>query len=165
VEFTLPAGKEIVILYKTHEEENFDPDIEEHFQFDTKLNKAKYNPNNALEHLYFDENSLQHIVHFDNLRRSSIKAKQLSKLNESEDEEKKDERKDDGMLELKDSHQYLEIEQQSEDEQHHIDQNELMQSLIADDRDNVLNCEISATSCFDWFIGSRSLLNSFFLIY
>lgn len=149
----LPFGKEIVILYKTREKEVFDPDLEEHFQLDSNLNKERSDAR-KMEHLFFEEGSLQHIIQFDNLRLSMMKAKKLGRLNESVEEEKNEEVNEEHLKGQ--PKEYLEIEGQSGDENHQLDQNELMQSLIGDDTNHVLSCEVAATSCFDWLIGNRS---------
>lgn len=172
--FTLKAGKEIVILYKTKAKEKFDPDLETHFQLNPTFIKArmareildpdsevifKRNQENIQEHLFFDEGALKHILQIDNLIRSSIIAKRIATVEDSVSEEEKEERKDyeyDLGFERKPEKEYLEIELEQEPPQHQIDEKELMESLIGNERDQILSCEASANSCFDWVIGERS---------
>ena len=162
VDFVLPFGKEIMILYKTREKEVFDPDLEEHFQLESNLLKERSDAR-KMEHLFFEESSLQQIIQFDNLRFSLFKAKHLGRLNESVEEEKKEDLNEEQLRGQ--PKEYLEIEGQSGDENHQLDQNELMQSLIGDDTNHVLSCEVSATSCFDWLIGNRSTYNQSSIVF
>jgi len=150
----------MLIIYKSKQKEDFDPDVDENFEFDSKLNEINHKdiPNPDLDHLYFDENILRNIINFDHLKKASIKAKNLIENEEGKAETPEEEKK----AESKAAHlECLEIE----NEQYQLDQNELLESLMADDRDEVLSCETSAISCFDWLIGKRSIFFEIYLNY
>lgn len=159
--FQLNPGKEVVILYKTQTVEEFDPDLETHFELDYQITKVKQPAEIKNEELFFDENALKNIVHFDHLKRSSIIAKQQNKYQESDGEEGKEERKEYDPGESfdlgKPQKEFLELEFEKDDPPLLMDENELLQNLIVDERGHVLACEVSATAGFDWLIGNRSI--------